>query len=284
LSVLIALCCDSTHHPLPTNTTELESRFRLRNPDGTMVELRGACRDLRDQLACEMQQPLMTELKARLSPEAQFWVTQEVRDRLPGLVDVIGGQAERSRARALFQEGYDFWEGSRWKGDEGVLKNIRVRVIEDEEVVPEELSRFDRLVIDVCTAMIAATPNESPHECESPPLLPIPTAKPARAPRPVRPKPSASPLRPGTVFPAGSKLPSGHTLRTLIAGITRRATVLTNNRGAVLKVLREAGVTRGIPQDRDETVTARLWVVNPSSLAEWRRIEVEESIARVQDA
>lgn len=57
-------------------------------------------------------------------------------------------------------------------------------------------------------------------------------------------------------------------------------TVLTNNRGAVGKIMREMGVMEGIPWDDlgdgDKEVAA-IWVVNPSSLAEWRRLEVEEA-------
>jgi len=73
-------------------------------------------------------------------------------------------------------------------------------------------------------------------------------------------------------------------------------TVLTNNRGAVGKVVREMGIPDGFPFDDDvrdaegggsgsKTANGQLeekavlWVVNPSSLAEWRRLEVEEANA-----
>jgi hypothetical protein len=47
--------------------------------------------------------------------------------------------------------------------------------------------------------------------------------------------------------------------------------------------MREAGVTDGIPDAEEAVRRARIWVVNSSSLAEWRRIEVEENNRRVRE-
>lgn len=301
LSVLIALCCDSTHHQLPIHNDEVETRFRAMNVDGSLASHSGASRDLRDQLRCEMQRPLILELDERLSKGGvapRFWVTREVYDRFPSLVDVIGGVAERARAKALFDPtAGDFWSGSRWEGKAGCLSNIHVRVLEDadeDESAPklqDPDTPFDELVTYVTTSMVAAT-DESPEPtpAPTPSVTPVPVRPPKadkvfRPPKPKRSSESRSPLRPGTVFPPASRLPSGHTLRTLLAGLERHATVLTNNRGAVLKVMREAGVAEGIPAADGEGETAqwaRIWVVNPSSLAEWRRIEVEDNNERVK--
>ncbi|WOO79341.1 uncharacterized protein LOC62_02G002865 [Vanrija pseudolonga] len=292
LSVLIALCCDSTHHPLPASDVELEARFRPICPGpvprdganaalggGVLLRLTGASRDLRDQLRCEMVRPLIYELRERLPGGARFWVTKEVRDRLPGLVNLIGGEKERARAEALFADNTgDYWAGSRWQGDTGALQGIRVRVLEDGDEdgtapAPQGAETpFDAVVAHVCAAMIAAGPDGATPDEDT-------ESGGGRKQK----KASRNPLRAGTVFPPPSRLPSGHTLRTMLAGVQRRATVLTNNRGAVLKVMREAGVPDGIPRAGDEGPgqRARIWVVNPSSLAEWRRLEVEEGNARV---
>ena len=70
---------------------------------------------------------------------------------------------------------------------------------------------------------------------------------------------------------------------------------MTNNRGAVGKVVRDMGVVDGLPYeggasldgvDGDKTETkespkAVVWIVNPSSLSEWRRLEVVESNRRL---
>ena len=110
-------------------------------------------------------------------------------------------------------------------------------------------------------------------------------------------------------------------MRTLIAGAERGWTVLTNNRGAVGKVLREMGVGEGVGtgfgweagnaleplegdgQDVESAAASELlcgttdkerrngirreeraaiWIVNPSSLSEWRRREVERENERVR--
>ncbi|CAK9786546.1 hypothetical protein CC85DRAFT_310907 [Cutaneotrichosporon oleaginosum] len=306
LSVLIALCCDSTHYPLPKDEDELEARFRLLRVDQetptskerlSLAPHSNATRDLRDQLQMEMSRPLIRELRDRLTAAGvttpRFWCTREVYGRLPGLVEVIGGAAERRRAKALFDPSSgNFWEGSRWQGQgTECLAAIHVRIIEDSDgdlPVHEPETAFDAAVGAVCERMIAASGGSTPPSREP---TPGPT-KPVRPPKKKSDQPkikskkekgqaSRNPLRPGTVFPASSRLPSGHTLRTLLAGIQTRATVLTNNRGAVLKVMREAGVTEGIPNTEEAVRRARIWVVNSSSLAEWRRMEVEESNRRV---
>lgn len=340
LSVLIALCCDSTHYPLPRDEAELEARFRLLHVASdrdaavyggvkALAPHSGATRDLRDQLRCEMVRPLILEMRDRFSAAGggpRFWCTREVFDRLPGLVEVIGGAAERGRAKALFDPKFgNFWEGSRWQGKAGCLTDIVVRVIEDEGEnllkVHEAQTPFDAAVMSVCERMISASGGTTPPSREPTPgptkpvrpnkkkeaggeangkengnrnckeKRPMKTAKTVKSktPKPDKEKlhPSRNPLRQGTNFPASSRLPSGHTLRTLLVGLNRRATVLTNNRGAVLKVMREAGVTDGIPNVADDGMRghgarrARIWVVNPSSLAEWRRIEVEDSNRRI---
>lgn len=466
LSILIALCCDSTHHPLPRDEWELESRFRTmrladdaerseaeakaergevkaeksaasaqitpaefeakaegteagvdgESPeagvDGESTEAVGegnetkagrspprlilgrytnATRDLRDQLRCELARPLITELMSRLPEDrsVRFWVTREVRDRLPTLVDVIGGEREQYRARAMFGD-EDFWRDSRWEGVVGEnLRDLKVGVLEDLDPIGQVLSTgageaveggdggeagaeegdggveggeareaaklpspFDAAVAHVCREMLRITqdtpPSGTPLVPGTPALKPSPppgtpsseatssspsTANPTSqakgAPAPEqesaaqvqseakpqtkgkpksqpkgKSKPSKNPARAraGTRF-VNSKLPSGHTLRTLLAGIERRMTVLTNNRGAVLKVLREEGVMEGIPfawsseegfeegqgEEADgDASRARIWIVNPSSLAEWRREQVEkgnaELLARYPDA
>lgn len=313
LSTLIALCCDSTHHPLPVDEYELESRFRTKKfvpaSEGSedsgeerlvLGDYTNATRDLRDQLRCELRRPLITEMMHRLSGrDVRFWITREVRDRLPTLVDVIGGERERYRAAAMFNDD-DFWAGSRWEGQVSEnLRDFRVRVLEDElgpnvdgEVSGDEGDRlptpFDSAVAHVCREMLRIaedTPAETPT-----PGTPAETDMPGPpAPKTKQKKSKASRnpqrARAGTRF-TNSKLPSGHTLRTLLTGIERGMTVLTNNRGAVLKVLREEGVMEGIPfaypdvkeggDQSSDAHRARIWIVNPSSLAEWRRCQVEK--------
>jgi hypothetical protein len=175
---------------------------------------------------------------------------------------------------------------------------MHIRVLEDEEQeLPENEPQipFDRFVMRACKTLLAISDEATPFP-SSKPVRPKATAVTTLTADSIsegsdssaatrrnangRGKKSKNPLRSDTVFPPRQKAPSGHTLRTLLAGVGRRATVLTNNRGAVHKVLREVGVPEGIPDDT-RYEHARIWVVNPSSLAEWRRLQVEESAARV---
>lgn len=278
LSVVVALCCDSTHFPLPDSQQELEARFRpLQLASDGQLSLAPhvpVTKDLRDQLQWEMQHPLIQEMQERLSlvdGTLEFWVTEEVKSRLPKIVEVIGGENEKRRAQAMFTGFEDFWTGSRWKGSEGVLGNMRVRVISKTDWDLVDLhqiqhSPFRRGFASVCQMMLAIVERQtSASALPSPP--PPPKANKTTSNRSAR--------RPQAGITVPSRLPSAHTLRTFLAGIKGSMTVLTNNRGAVGKVIREMGVNEGLAYGvEDAKGEAVVWVVNPSSLSEWRRKEV----------
>lgn len=330
LSVLVALCCDTTHRPLPKDERGLEARFRpllpadsaplshTRNttiptevPDSVSAppEVLGSglsphtnlTSDLRDQLRWEMQHPLIEEILERLTPIASrtpdepldFWVIPEVRRRLPGIVDIIGGEDEKRRARALFEarsgetaRNAEFWAASRYQGREGVLADIRVRVFEEDEVQHDAPDRSERgvfrsSVIHACQTMLELV--EKAKSSPSPSPSSLSNGRTIRKPKGKKPARPSATLTPG-------KLPTGHTLHTLLAGSRRGWTVLTNNRGAVSKICREIGVAEGLPTDEAASEAeqgeraeeaAAIWVVNPSSLSEWRRKEVEQQNAAV---
>ena len=283
LSVIIALCCDSTHHPLPLNTDELEKRFRPKyRADDCTVGLAAhsnVSRDLRDQLEWETQHPLIEELQARfraagyIQHDLKFWVTQEVKDRTGGIVDIIGGPGEKARAAALSGEVEGgFWTGSRYEHQAGVLSALRAGVLpplgEEVGALTPGLDTFSHSLILLCEQMLQS------HERGY--------AEPSKAKgSKINGKRSRNPKRPDTLFPSPSRLPSPHTLRTLITGASRGMTVLTNNRGAVGKIIREMGVMDGWPTDDQHAQSpyAKVWVVNPSSLSEWRRLQVEKANA-----
>lgn len=288
LSVLVALCCDSAHHPLPRNNHELEARFRAISPsskttEGEESELLphiNVTRDLRDQLNWEIQHSLVEELHTRISTaegEVQFWVTEEVKGRLPNIVDTIGGPREKARAKALFGawngesgEGLDFWENSRWAGNVPALGDMRLRILPTEDITtPPDLSTlnlnndlpsFNKRLVQACTNLL------------SPPSGTITPPAPLH-----RQKYRRSKHHKAQDVPTSTRLPSQHTLNSFSAGASRGWTVLTNNRGAVGKVMRDMGVKDGLPFDDVPDQKVVIWVVNPSSLSEWRRLEVEES-------
>jgi hypothetical protein len=288
LSVLVALCCDSAHHPLPKNDYELEARFRAISPSSTIIEGEesellphiNVTRDLRDQLNWEIQHSLIDELHTRISKaegEVQFWVTEEVKGRLPNIVDTIGGPREKARAKALFgewngesAEGLDFWENSRWAGKVPALGDMRLRILPTEDfstppdistlTINDDLPSFNKRLVQAC------------HNLLSPPSGTITPPAPLH-----RQKYRRSKHHKAQDVPTSTRLPSQHTLNSFSAGASRGWTVLTNNRGAVGKVMRDMGVKDGLPFDDVPDQKVVIWVVNPSSLSEWRRLEVEES-------
>ncbi|WWD20696.1 hypothetical protein CI109_105172 [Kwoniella shandongensis] len=299
LSVVVALCCDSTHQPLPTSSEELEARFRplQLSTDGDQLELAphsNVTKDLRDQLDWEMQHPLVQEMQERLATidgPIEFWVTEEVQGRLPKIAEIIGGEGEKRRARALFTGEEDFWQGSRWKGKEGILGGMRVNVLDESKANQRALdaieqSPFRKGFVQVCHTMLDIVEQQEAAASSTASLPPL-----AKTANPTwKKKGSRKPSRRAPVgISLASKLPSAHTLRTFLAGLKSGMTVLTNNRGAVGKVIREIRVGEGLNygdeelawMSREGGVDAAVWVVNPSSLAEWRRREVEEKNTEV---
>lgn len=293
LSVLVALCCDSAHHPLPIDNEGLESRFRALRATESGVELaehNNVTRDLRDQLQWEMQHSLIGEMQVQLAKTldrqsdcagVQFWVTEEVKGRLPNIVDIIGGDREKARAKAMFREDdeadLDFWQHSRWKGKVPALGDMRVKILSADDPPSltglgvndddELTSPFHHRLVRVCENML------------SPPSDSLPSPTPLHK---QKFRQSKNPKRPYTYYPtsspASTRAPSPHTLNSFVAAAKRGWTVLTNNRGAVNKVMRDMGVMDGLPYEAPgERQWAVVWVVNPSSLSEWRRLEVEDS-------
>lgn len=300
LSVLVALCCDSAHHPLPEDEYGLESRFRALCPsdaetstsstikDGLdLTPHSNVTRDLRDQLNWEMQHSLIGELQSRISDSTtssdkegvKFWVTEEVKGRLPNIIDTIGGPQEKARAEALFGVGdHDFWEGSRWQGKAPDLGDMRLGILETDQDGSLDLSELDQ-ALD--SGQIPTFNQRLVRACHH--LLQPPESGSITPPAPLhreKYRRSRNYKRPQAIFPT-TRLPSQHTLNSFSAGAKRGWTVLTNNRGAVGKVIRDMGVKDGLPFDREMQEEGEgkvsIWVVNPSSLSEWRRLEVEES-------
>ncbi|WWC92273.1 uncharacterized protein L201_007227 [Kwoniella dendrophila CBS 6074] len=336
LSVLVALCCDSTHLELPKSVSDLESRFRCLQINSINEELElsphiPVTKDLRDQLEWEMKHPLIQELLDRLSPLneniIQFWVTDEVKNRLPNIIDIIGGENEKRRAHIMFSssnssnsdddDDEDFWQGSRWKGKSGILTNLKINILPKEydgstcQINSKNVNTaFKKGFVSVVKQMLEIVEIQSDpsalrkHKEEQANKLNDVNDE-GKKEKFKDTKRRSKLLKSNPNITKGinieSKLPSSHTLKTFLVGLELGYTILTNNRGSVGKILREMNIDNGLglglglnsnpgnscnpsvygdgtnhdENEIKEDDKVEIWVVNPSSLSEWRRKEVE---------
>ncbi|WWC72557.1 uncharacterized protein I206_106519 [Kwoniella pini CBS 10737] len=306
LSVVVALCCESTHLELPTSSEELESRFRTLQYNSQTDEVELAehipvTKDLRDQLELEMKHPLIQELIDHLKDlkeeEVEFWVTDEVKNRLPAIVDIIGGETEKRRASIMFNNHLkeDFWQGSRWKNKiPSILQNLKVNSLPFEiNGLNCSIDKFEKgfykgfIIITKKMLNIIEIQSNLPELTKE--EKEIKKKKFGRGKRRSKRNNNNNNKNIHLGISLESKLPSSHTLKTFLVGLEKGWTILTNNRGAVGKVLREMKIDEGLGNidfsknknqnqndDNDDDNKICIWVVNPSSLSEWRRKEVED--------
>ena len=258
-------------------------------------------RALAEQLQQEMQKGILQEIYERLltrcgaaddpnhafAPLSQgeplpveFWTTPEARDRCLRIVAKIGGSAEKRRAHALFPTSVDsrtsavdqeaeYWAHSRYP--RGFLPLVPIRVFSAPEQAsprPPPESFFDALEA-TCRELLAAGgappprtssiagENEDEGEGEGEGEIQIPRA---------------------SVVRTNARL-TMHTVQSMLCGATRGWTTLTANRASVKAILREAK-TRGCGVEArgrgaHEARHAALWIVDPRSLAEGMRSDVD---------
>jgi hypothetical protein len=148
-TALLGICSDLLHYPLPAD--EEETRRRFFRPEEYLIPGREGragnegsgswkgqsqnSRDLVKGTLDEMHQPLITEIRDKLDSlegDVEFWATEDairhVHEAL-GSEEVVGDGLEQRRMRRMLgiEEG-DFFEGSRYEGQEGRLKGFRVNV------------------------------------------------------------------------------------------------------------------------------------------------------------
>ncbi|KAH8829167.1 hypothetical protein DL96DRAFT_1033834 [Flagelloscypha sp. PMI_526] len=156
LSLLIALVSDITHAPLPETVEECERRFTANLealPSVLRIErgiksLEGAvvhAQQLTTQLLREADQGLIKTLYETLVEQAgysitdiQFWSTTEALERMLRIVNDIGSDSEKVRAKALIDGDIDkFWASSRHPRQYVPLLPIQVFASSTIETLPE---------------------------------------------------------------------------------------------------------------------------------------------------
>jgi hypothetical protein len=289
LSLLIALVSDLTHATLPKSVAEAEARFSRIQPatrrDTPSVDLRGSpqnevglqdtdadpedvnkhSRALINQLLQEIGKSMLQEMSERLASavpgpgKIQFWTTPEAKERCLRIVEKIGGEREKRRAKCLFasaDHADNFWQGSRFPNQFIPLLPIQLypfnvpnRASITAEHGIDALVRDDSFFFvleDTCTAILATEQSNDVNEDAG----------------------RAAPMK------ANSRL-TAHTVRSLLWGARLGWTTLTANRTSVKAIVREIGARSAsladVSDSRPAGTTAAIWVVDPRSLAEEMR-------------
>lgn len=291
LSMLIALVSDITHTPLPSSKEDAEARFqpqtdrswkrraeRSRETDGAGVEDEGPdsgagsgpiehCRELAAQGCQEMEHSLLEEISDRVRSDSgsinyEFWTTRDAKNRFLSIIDKIGGEAEKRRAKGLFGVepfGIEaFWRESRYTIS--TFHGLPVRVF--ATVLPPAqaangLSSFNSQVAYTCRNML-----------QQPTRLDIKNSKTTNKKRTV-----AAPVR------FAGRL-SVHTIVSLLWGAEAGMVTLTSNKASVKALLKEMRgfslpLARALPSqicdEKEQVLDFAVWVTGPRSLAEAMR-------------
>jgi hypothetical protein len=279
--MLIALVTDITHFPLPTTDEEADERFRPqaerswkrqieKNPDISEDAIEH-CRALAIQTQHEMRNGLIKSLLHRLKdhvgrPTFRFWTTEEARDRFFTILDKIGGEFERARARALFSEDANasdiFWQDSRITPEERI-NLLPIKIFPDQDGVKSSDEDkycepfYDQMII-ICRSVLSRPTRPEPAQNDGYTKLPAPTRFAARL--------------------------SAHTVQSLLYGSLNGMVTLTSNKSSVRSLLREmrgfalpsAKSNRGTGGSSQLNTKAAIWVLEPRSLAEGMRAGSED--------
>ena len=296
LSMLVALVSDVTHAPLPLSREDAEARFqpqtdrswkrrleRSKEQEGAGIADEGPdsdggggavehCRELAAQSCQEMDHSLLEEIGNRIRDSGntnyELWTTQDAKVRFFGIINKIGGDVEKQRAKGLFGEGPlgvdAFWSESRYPIP--TFHGLPVRVFATDlppTQAAHELSSFNGQISYTCRNML-----------QQPMRLDIKNSNTSNKKRTV-----AAPVR------FAGKL-SVHTIVSLLWGAEAGMVTLTSNKASVKALLREMRgfglpLARALPsQPRDEeegVLDFAVWVTGPRSLAEGMRADSRAS-------
>lgn len=180
-TALLGICSDLLHHPLPTNEDEAKARFF--RPEELLIPGREGrhgneglgswkgqsqnSRELVKGVLDEMQRPLIEEIRDALdslNEDVEFWATEDavthIKEAL-GSDEVVGdGLEQRRMRRMLGLEQGDFWEGSRYQGKEGCLRNLQVNVFPantdaDTPRQPDGMTGFHQSLSAACSQFLS---------------------------------------------------------------------------------------------------------------------------------
>ncbi|KAK4685417.1 hypothetical protein P7C73_g4731, partial [Tremellales sp. Uapishka_1] len=290
-TALMGLCSDLLHHPLTATADEARQRF-YRPPHLLMDGYQGRgevedentgqsqnSRELVKGLKEEMEQALVEEIRDVLEracegEPVEFWTTREavkyVSETISGDYMVGEGLEQRRMRRLIGLEEGNFFEGSRYEGSEGCLRNLKVHVF--AEMVPERLpmclaskSSF-HLCLASITALFLSEYYRSLRDPAPEPAIDLPSfLQPKRLPQPKIAQLSV----PFTVVSLHSLYRGAHEgMTTLVMGNVVFREIWNQPRWKI------RGWNPG-NEDIEAVSAAAMWIVPYRSLGEGKRVKFE---------
>jgi hypothetical protein len=325
LSLLIALISDISHAPLPLSEGAAQSRFqpldkawkRHVDPASGTVSVKRLpegesgpeehSKALTYQLKQEMRLGLVDELNDKIEEscrafgvpleQVEFWTTSEARRRCRDIVAKIGGQHERQREERLFDGTGDFWAGSRHAGAGRPLNRfLRVRILE-EDAEPSydpqpRPNTFRGRLTETCTRLLSipiekgasVTADFLGLSLDSPASSDVESMQVKKPNHPNHHRGGQRRRPPlGDTF---LRVPTAHTIRSMLQGAERGMTTVTANRMSVKQILRAMGPLEALEQDENVVsptkggmVEALFYVMEPKTLGELKRSDVTVNVA-----
>lgn len=256
------------------------------------------------QLKQEMRLGLVEELNTTIAQscavfgvpveEVEFWTTAEARTRCRDIVAKIGGEQERLREERLFGdiEG-DFWTGSRHQGTGGPLNRfLKVQIYPDDEddnmTGPTYDPRprrdtFRGRLIETCDRLLSVPIEKGASVTADFLGLTLGDQSPATSDAdsthaPKKPHRGGSRRRQTPQGDTFLRVPTAHTIRSMVEGARRGMTTVTANRMSVKQILRAMGPLEALEGDEgvvaaptSEAGEAVFCVVEPKTLGELKR-------------
>ena len=276
------------------------------------------------QLKQEMRLGLVEELNQKILASCrglgvpvesvEFWTTAEARRRCRDIVTKIGGEQERRREKRLFAgEGYrdgsasenDFWEGSRHAGARQPLNQfLSVQILpEENSTFPSYLNgatvapnTFRGRLTETCNRLLSVTMEKGASVTadflglsisDSPVSSDVESTGACTKSKASAPHRGGQRRRAAPLADTYLRVPTAHTVRSMLEGAKRGMTTVTANRMSVKQILRAMGPLEALEGDErvvnpsnESTLPvseALFIVVEPKTLGELKRSDLSDA-------
>ena len=254
----------------------------------------GLLQDIHDKLVSMSTSVSHNGTSGRMLKKIEFWTTLEARDRCHRILSKIGGPNERRRANALFPSSStslkvqeeEYWRNSRYPPGLLPLPPIRTYPSSEPHIQleyplqpenPTTLPLFFKSLASTCRNILAQ--ETIPHPRAFPEHIVADGGEDDLSSE----KALNEEIQRAAVTKANPRL-TAHTVQSLLWGAELGWTTLTANKSSVRAILRDmkqVGDYGGLERDVGGLISGRiekaaLWLVDPRSLAEGQRADVED--------